>query len=334
MAVGDSASGLADCGGCPSIQKGEPEGVLQLSARHSTMSLVASFCGGCLGEWGQRPSANGCMVLYDWTRSLVHITNSNSDLFLVHVGLWPGCPLTPVLFITFMDRICRHSHRPERVSFGSHWISSLLFADDVALLAPLSQDLQHVLGLFAAECEEAGMRISTSKSKAMVLDRKKVACSLRVGGELLPQVEECKYLGVLFTSEGKMVVSVCHGEERAELKGESVPCMSLDLPVNLRSYPHLSYSFGHDPNFMTERIRSWIQAAKMSFLCRVAECSLRDRVRSFVTQEEPSVEPPLLHIERSQQRWLLYRMPPGHLPREVFLACPAGRRRQGRPRTR
>ncbi|KAI3369500.1 hypothetical protein L3Q82_007714 [Scortum barcoo] len=39
----------------------------------------------------------------------------------------------------------------------------------------------------------------------MVLDdRKRVVCPLRVGGEVLPQVEEFKYLGVLFTSEGKM----------------------------------------------------------------------------------------------------------------------------------
>ncbi|KAI3361699.1 hypothetical protein L3Q82_002057 [Scortum barcoo] len=68
----------------------------------------------------------------------------------------------------------------------------------------LSQDLQHVLEQFAAECEAAGMRISTSKSEAMVLDRKRVACPLQVGGEVLPQVEEFKYLGVLFTSEGKI----------------------------------------------------------------------------------------------------------------------------------
>ena len=74
----------------------------------------------------------------------------------------------------------------------------------------------------------------------------------------------------------------------------------------------------------------------MSFLRRVAGRSLRDRVRSSVTREELGVEPLLLRIERSQLRWLghLYRMPPGRLPREVFLACPAGRRPRGRPRTR
>ncbi len=31
-----------------------------------------------------------------------------------------------------------------------------------------------------------------------------MACPLQVGGEFLPQVEEFKYLGVLFTSKGSM----------------------------------------------------------------------------------------------------------------------------------
>ncbi|KAI3353576.1 hypothetical protein L3Q82_020098 [Scortum barcoo] len=67
---------------------------------------------------------------------------------------------------------CRQrSQGPEGVRFGNHRISSLLFADDVVLMASSGQDLQHVLERFAAECEAAGMRISTStsKSEAMVL---------------------------------------------------------------------------------------------------------------------------------------------------------------------
>ncbi|KAI3362928.1 hypothetical protein L3Q82_011604 [Scortum barcoo] len=160
---------------------------------------------GVLREYGVRgPLLRAVRSLYDRSRSLVRIAGSKSDLFPVHVGLRQGCPLSPVLFIIFMDRISRRSQGPEGVRFGNHRISSLLFADDVVLLASSSQDLQHVLERFAAECEAAGMRISTSKSEAMVLDRKRVACPLRVGGEVLPQVEEFKYLGVLFTSEGKM----------------------------------------------------------------------------------------------------------------------------------
>ncbi|XP_077077941.1 uncharacterized protein LOC143731159 [Siphateles boraxobius] len=99
------------------------------------------------------------------------------------------------------DRIYRRSQGSEGVRFGSYTISSLLFADNVVVLAPSSQDLQHALGWLAAECEAAGIGISTSKSEAMVLSRKRVACPLQVGGEFLPQVEEFKYLGVLFMNK-------------------------------------------------------------------------------------------------------------------------------------
>uniref|UniRef100_A0A673CDI6 Reverse transcriptase domain-containing protein n=1 Tax=Sphaeramia orbicularis TaxID=375764 RepID=A0A673CDI6_9TELE len=151
---------------------------------------------GVLREYGVRgPLLRAVRSLYDRSRSLVRIAGSKSDLFQVHVGLRQGCPLSPVLFIIFMDRISRRSQGPEGVRFGDHRISSLLFADDVVLLASSNLDLQRALGRFAAECEASGMRISTSKSEAMVLDRKKVVCPLRVGGESLPQVEEFKYLG-------------------------------------------------------------------------------------------------------------------------------------------
>ncbi|KAK3525899.1 hypothetical protein QTP70_010953 [Hemibagrus guttatus] len=205
---------------------------------------------------------------------------------------------------------------------------------DVVLLAPSSLDLQHALGRFAAECEAAGMRVSTSKSEAMVLDRKKVACTLQVGGEVLPQVEEFKYLGVLFTSEGRMDreidrrIGAAAAVMRSMYRSVVVKkiCQSIYVPT---------LTYGHELWVMTERVRSRIQAAKMSFLHRVAGRSLRDRVRSSVTREELGVEPLLLHIERGQLRWLghLFRMPPGRLPGEVFRACPTGKRPRGRPRT-
>ncbi len=177
MAVGDSTSGLADrCGG-PSLQGG----ITLLSLPRKVYARVL----------------RAVRSLYDRSRSLVRIASSKSDLFPVHVGLQQGCPLSPVLFIIFMDRISRRSQGPEGVGFGDDAISSLLFADDVVVLATSDQDLQHALGRFAAECEAVGMRISASKSEAMVLSRKRVACPLQVGGVLLPQVEEFIYLGVL-----------------------------------------------------------------------------------------------------------------------------------------
>uniref|UniRef100_A0A672GTN4 Reverse transcriptase domain-containing protein n=4 Tax=Salarias fasciatus TaxID=181472 RepID=A0A672GTN4_SALFA len=300
---------------------------------------------GVLREYGVRgPLLRAVRSLYDRSRSLVRIAGSKSDLFPVHVGLRQGCPLSPVLFIIFMDRISRCSQGPEGFRFGNHRISSLLFADDVVLLASSNPDLQHALGRFAAECEAAGMRISTSKSEAMVLDRRKVACPLQVGGETLAQVEEFKYLGVLFTSGGRMEREIDRriGAAAAVMRSlyrSVVVKKELSRKAKLSIYRSIyvpTLTYGHELWVMTERTRSRIQAAEMSFLRRVAGRSLRDRVRSSVTREELGVEPLLLHIERNQLRWLghLFRMPPGRLPREVFRACPTGRRPRGRPRTR
>ncbi|KAK3550865.1 hypothetical protein QTP70_006412 [Hemibagrus guttatus] len=192
---------------------------------------------------------------------------------------------------------------------------------DIVLLAPSSLDLQHALGRFAAECEAAGMRVSTSKSEAMVLDQKKVACTLQVGGEFLPQVEEFKYLWVLFMSEGRMdheidrrigaaVYAVMRSMYRSVVVKKELSRKAKLLIYQSIYVPTLTY--GHELWVMTERIRSRIQAAEMSFLCRVAGCSLRDRVRSSVTQEELGVEGTV-------------ELAPGRLPGEVFWACPTGK---------
>ena len=66
--------------------------------------------------------------------------------------------------------------------------------DVVVLLALLDGHLQLSLERFAVECEAAGMRISTSKSEALVVSQKKLECPLQVKSEMLPQVEEFKYL--------------------------------------------------------------------------------------------------------------------------------------------
>ena len=123
------------------------------------------------------------------------------------------------------------------------------------------------------------------------------------------------------------------------LHGSVVVKRELSRKAKLSIYQSIyvpALTYGHELWVVTERTRSRVQAAEMSFLRRVAGLSLRDRVRSSVIREELGVDPLLLRVERSQMRWLghLVRMPPGRLPGEVFWARPTGRRPRGRPRTR
>lgn len=108
---------------------------------------------GVLREYGVSDSLiRAVRSLYDRCRSLVRIAGSKSNSFPVRVGLRQGCPLSPILFITFMDRISRRSLGVEGVRFGDLRIKSLLFADDVVLLASSGRDLQLSLDRFTAEC--------------------------------------------------------------------------------------------------------------------------------------------------------------------------------------
>ncbi|TWW77544.1 hypothetical protein D4764_12G0009340 [Takifugu flavidus] len=179
--------------------------------------------------------------------------------------------------------------------------------NDVVLLASSARDLQLSLDRFAAACEAAGMKISTSKSEAMVLNRKKVECLLWVKEEILPQVEEFKYLRVLFTSEGRMEqeinrrIGAASGVMRT-LHRSVVVKRELSQKAKLSLYRSIfipTLTYGHELWVMTERTRSRVQAAKMSFLRMVAGLSLSDRVRSSAIQEELGVEPLLLHVERT-----------------------------------
>ncbi|KAK3564249.1 hypothetical protein QTP86_012027 [Hemibagrus guttatus] len=126
------------------------------------------------------------------------------------------------------------------------------------------------------------MRVSTSKSEAMVLDRKKVACTLQVGGEFLPQVEEFKYLGVMFTSEGRMDREIDRriGAAAALMRSMYLSVVlkkELSQKAKLLIYQSIYVStltYSHELWVMNERIRSRIQVAEMSFLCREAGAPL------------------------------------------------------------
>ncbi|KAI3352389.1 hypothetical protein L3Q82_005186 [Scortum barcoo] len=183
-------------------------GTMRFSSRPGPSSILSA---GCLRVYGSLPnqsthvlcgSGEGIRPCPSWYSVGVLRVSMGSGAFAkgCSVSVRPEQELG-----SHCRQISRRSQGPEGVRFGNHRISSLLFADDVVLLASSSQDLQRMCwsGL-QPSVKLAGMRISTSKSEAMVLDRKRVACPLRVGGEVLPQVEEFKYLGVLFTSEGKM----------------------------------------------------------------------------------------------------------------------------------
>ena len=298
----------------------------------------------CLREYGlDGELLQAVRSLYKLSSACVRVHGSKSNPFTVGVGLRQGCVLSPILFAVFMDRIEKRSRGPECVKIGDVEVSRLLFADDLVILASNQDDLQRALERFAAECEVDGMRVSTSKTEVMVLSRQPENCTLHVDGVQLRQVEEFKYLGILFTSDGRQDREI---SRRINLAGVVLrelwsvagnAWLPIDAQVTIfKSLFKSILTYGHESWILTERTRSRIQAAEMRFLRRIVGVSRMDHIRNTNIRETIGIEPLLLSTERSQLRWLghLLRMAPNRLPRRIYLAIPDGRRPVGRPRTR
>ncbi|XP_054645392.1 uncharacterized protein LOC129188622 isoform X4 [Dunckerocampus dactyliophorus] len=120
--------------------------------------------------------------------TLVNVTNNNSG--------WYFCRINADI-PTLMSEDCNGTEVLVHVSLQDTWwlwvtvavfglivlvllVLCLLLTrqrkrrDNVVLMASSSCDLQRLLRRFASECEASGMRLSTSKSEAMVLSWKRV----------------------------------------------------------------------------------------------------------------------------------------------------------------
>jgi len=160
------------------------------------------------------------------------------------------------------------------------------------------------------------MRVNTSKTEVMVWSREPVDCTVHVSGVQLRQVEEFKYLGILFSSDGRMERELSRRINQASAVMRELRAMAgnawLSMEAQVTIYNSLFRSvltYGHESWILTERTRSRVQAAEMRFLRRIVGVSRMDRIRNTRIREAIGVEPLLLQVEKSQLKWL------GHLNR-------------------
>lgn len=121
------------------------------------------------------------------------------------------------------------------------------------------------------------MSISSSKSGAIVLDQKMMACPIQIDVEFTSQVEEFKSLAIMFMNEGRMEDEINRLMDAASavmrtLQQQVVVKREIIEKAKLltRLVNVSTLTLGYKICIMIERTRFQIQAGENSFLCSVS----------------------------------------------------------------
>ena len=130
--------------------------------------------------------------MYAQCCSKVKTQGIESDHFHIGSGVRQGDVLSPLLLIIYMDKCVRD------IGVGYFGEKTLIYADDVVVLADSVEDLQDISSRWLDGMSRNGMKINTRKGKTedVVISRNPTQCEIYMEGDKLYQSECYTHLGV------------------------------------------------------------------------------------------------------------------------------------------
>ena len=161
--------------------------------------------------------------LYSSIHASVRVGDKSSRFVRMKQGVRQGCPISPVLFNCFIDELSRMLDdasppgEPYGIEAADRTLHSLLYADDVVLMAETPEKLQTLIDVVDEFCKKWHMEINLKKSQAMVVGThgctfcspmsRRIGCCNReccpwsCRGAPVKVVKLYKYLGIWFNSK-------------------------------------------------------------------------------------------------------------------------------------
>jgi hypothetical protein len=157
--------------------------------------------------------------MYKSSKLCVRTARGLTPFFSSNVGVRQGCALSPLLFNLFISDLQPWLDNDDAVRLFSRSVSHLLYADDLVILSESPNGLQTRLSSLNDYCVKWKLYINPDKSKVMIFckTRKKPThdLSFTIGDNNLEIVDQYKYLGVLFSSNGSFQQAKIYLEKKA-----------------------------------------------------------------------------------------------------------------------
>lgn len=117
---------------------------------------------------------NMLRTIYEKVKSCVKVNGSYTQYFDSYMGVKQGEPLSPLLFIFFINDMSRYLYEDsaDLVSINEIQMFILLFADDTVIFSRSKTGLQILLNKMRSYCNEWVITVNTNKIVVMVLPRR------------------------------------------------------------------------------------------------------------------------------------------------------------------
>ncbi|XP_047478509.1 uncharacterized protein LOC125031667 [Penaeus chinensis] len=139
--------------------------------------------------------------VYDSSKAAVRIGNDIGDWFQQEKGLRQGDPISPTIFIVYLERIMEDiQNNTSGFNISGQTINNLRFADDIDLIELDTRSLERSTYIVNREGKRTGLLINADKTKTMAFGTNN-NINIKVEDKDIQCVEEFEYLGSLFTSD-------------------------------------------------------------------------------------------------------------------------------------
>ena len=165
---------------------------------------------------------NMIKCIYNDVQSCLKLLNANgtkySEFFDVTIGLKQGEPLSPLLFILFINDIYTNMNFNDLTNRDLELLSMymILFADDIVLFTTDPESLQSQIDAVHRYSNKWGLKINVQKTKICIFEKKKSTRNITffIDNEIVEIVDDFTYLGVNFSYTGNLsnAVKILHDQ--------------------------------------------------------------------------------------------------------------------------